>query len=213
LPDEFLSTYTVLAIDLPFHGQTIWQRTEFSAGDLCDIITTVLQYEPKKEYALLGYSFGARLALSVLPLLKPGPAFLYLFSPEGIRTKGMSAALSVPVGLRRWLYGAARRPGWIIQLALWGEKMRLIPPFYRHFLQKNLCDAQAVRRSFGCWISLRHFRLNAALIQKNLRKHPVPTEVWVGRKDPLLDADALSRCFSGLPGVNIRWTEKGHRVW
>ncbi|MDX1913379.1 MAG: alpha/beta hydrolase [Saprospiraceae bacterium] len=213
LPDELLSAYTVLAVDLPFHGQTEWLAAEFSPRELIEIITEILRCEKREQYALLGFSFGARLALVLLPLLQPKPVKLFLFSPEGVKTLGMNSAERTPVWLRRVLFWRIKNPRWLLVVSRFAEKSGLIPAFYRHFLQKNLSDPTSTKRSFGCWLSLRHFRLNATLIQHTLRTFPVNTEVWAGLKDPLTDPLALQNCFEKLPGVSIKWLEKGHRLW
>jgi pimeloyl-ACP methyl ester carboxylesterase len=92
--------YTVVAIDWPFHGQTEWSPRTFSKQDLLGIIQMVVAAHGATRFSLMGFSFGARLAQALLPDIYPQLNKLYLLSPDGVKTKGMSTAARTPM----WLF-------------------------------------------------------------------------------------------------------------
>ena len=57
--------YTFHAIDLPFHGQTVWkQGLDFTVSDLQQIISLLPEAANSKP-VLFGFSLGGRIALSL----------------------------------------------------------------------------------------------------------------------------------------------------
>src|ERR1700683_4264497 len=71
--EKYLSAdFTIVAIDLPFHGKTIWKEgLTFSPADLINIVTDIIQTSPAKNSRLYvaGYSLGGRVALHLLQLI------------------------------------------------------------------------------------------------------------------------------------------------
>src|SRR5215204_1593318 len=64
-----IEDYTIIAIDLPFHGQTNWNRDKaFTTEDLINIIKACPEIHDK-SFGLLGYSMGGRIALSLYEIL------------------------------------------------------------------------------------------------------------------------------------------------
>ena len=94
---EFLGKYagtefTFYAIDLPFHGKTIWQEgLNFSASDLLQIIVKVLEqhndpfqsaFSDNIKFSLIGYSLGGRIALSLYECIPDKIEKLILLAPD-----------------------------------------------------------------------------------------------------------------------------------
>ncbi|MFX6048572.1 alpha/beta fold hydrolase, partial [Acinetobacter baumannii] len=58
--------YTLIAIDMPFHGKTDWRGPLlFALNALIDIINELLDSADKK-FNLMGYSMGGRVAFRLL---------------------------------------------------------------------------------------------------------------------------------------------------
>lgn len=128
LEEALTEKYTVLAVDWPFHGQTEWPDTTFSKEDLLAIIQLILKQEGKTRFCMMGFSFGARLAQSMLPELSGQLDKLYLLSPDGVNTKGMSMAVHTPMWVRRFLFRVLKRPDWFLNLLRIGRKIGIVPP-------------------------------------------------------------------------------------
>src|ERR1700730_8341305 len=59
--------YTILALDLPFHGETLWRSGQANPKDLKAIAHQLLIRENLKgaRIELLGFSLGGRIALTL----------------------------------------------------------------------------------------------------------------------------------------------------
>ncbi|MCB9305763.1 MAG: alpha/beta hydrolase [Lewinellaceae bacterium] len=204
--------YKVVAIDWPFHGQTDWKKNDFTKQDLLEIIRGVLQDAGVERFNLMGFSFGARLAQAMLPELSPQLDKLYLLSPDGIKTKGMSMAVRTPMWVRRLLYRILKKPGWFFSIVRFGKKIGLVPPLIHHFLTNNLNRPERFQRTFGCWLSLDSFYLRRRRIKAVLKETGLPTDVYIGKNDPMLGQQTLQRHFGGLPNVRMFLLDQGHRL-
>src|SRR5688572_4037544 len=61
--------YCILAIDLPFHGQTQWSEgLHFTTTDLLAIVDAIwaARHIPALPFTLLGFSMGGRFVLNLL---------------------------------------------------------------------------------------------------------------------------------------------------
>ncbi len=212
LEPALYENYTVVAVDWPFHGQTVWQPKTFSKEDLLDIIRRILAENGTDRFSLMGFSFGARLAQAMLPELVGQLNKLYLLSPDGVKTKGMGIASKTPMWVRRLLFIVLQNPGWFIGLLNIGRKIGITPPLIHHFLTNNLNRPERFRRTFGCWLALDSFYLRRHTIQRILRESHLSTDVYIGLNDPMLTQKTIKKLFEGLPNVRISWLKEGHRL-
>lgn len=212
LEPALAENYTVVAVDWPFHGQTEWSKNTFSKEDLLDIIRMVLAKHGKERFSLMGFSFGARLAQALLPDLVGQLNKLYLLSPDGVKTKGMSMAAHTPMWVRRLLFRILQKPGWFIGLLNVGRKMRLAPQMIHHFLTNNLNRPERFNRTFGCWLAMDSFYLRRHTIQRILKESQLRTDVYIGLSDPMLRQATLKKLYEGLPEVRVFWLDEGHRL-
>ncbi len=213
LENSLSERYTTVAIDLPFHGQTEWHKSDFSKEDLLAILAQVLESEGKTRCSLLGFSFGARLAQAMLPELAPQLEQLYLLSPDGGNTKGMGAAERTPMWMRRFLFRMLRYPGWFVTLANFGLNWGFIPAFTYKFMRNNLTRPKRMQRLFGCWFSMDSFNLFRLDLHKILQKTQIPTLVFIGAKDNMVHKKSLKKLYSNLPYVHlIILKSEGHRI-
>ncbi len=204
--------YTVVAVDWPLHGQTHWKPNTFSKQDLLDIIRRILANNGKERFSLMGFSFGARLAQALLPDLVHQLNKLYLLSPDGVKTKGMSMAAHTPMWVRRLLYRILQKPDWFISLLNVGRKIGVAPPMIHHFLTNNLNRPERFRRTFGCWLAMNSFYLRRHTIQRILKESNLRTDVYIGLSDPMLRQATLKKLYEGLPAVRVFWLDEGHRL-
>jgi pimeloyl-ACP methyl ester carboxylesterase len=204
--------YTVVAIDLPFHGQTEWEQKTFSKADLLHIIRRILAEKGAKRFSLMAFSFGARLAQALLPELAGQLNKLYLLSPDGVKTKGMSMAARTPMWMRRLLFSMLQKPAWFLAILNGGRKIGLVPPLIHHFLSNNLNRPERFRRTFGCWLAMDSFYLRRHTILRILKESQLPTDVYIGLNDPMLKQETLKKLYEGLPQVRVFWLHDGHRL-
>ncbi len=212
LEEALGKNYTVVAVDWPFHGQTEWNKTVFTKEDLLEVVRRIAADRGQERFCLMGFSFGARLAQAMLPELAPRLDKLYLLSPDGVKTRGMTTAVHTPMWTRRLLHRMLQKPDWFLNLLQAGRRLGLVPPLIQHFLANNLNRPERFQRTFGCWLSLDHFYLRRRNIKAVLRESQLPTDVYIGLHDRFLHQKELKNLYEDLPNVRVFWLEEGHRL-
>lgn len=203
--------YTTVAVDLPFHGQTTWNDTSFTKEDLLLILRQLTHTHD--QFALMGFSFGARLAQAMLPELQDRLNKLILLSPDGINTRGMRLAVHTPMWMRRVLFRALQKPDWFLNLLSTGRKMGVVPPLIQHFLAANLSKTDRFRRTFGCWFALNKFYLPRRAIRAIWATGKFPVDLYFGAKDEMIRFKSVQKMVVGLPHVQLHMLDdEGHRV-
>src|SRR6185312_2336678 len=141
-------SFTLVAIDLPFHGQTEWRegtvlypeqlysimesiagdlgRRSFSEGDIGR--RSFSEGDPPLPWALLGYSMGGRIALQLFQNHPDRFDRLVLMAPDGMTVNPWYwlATATTPGSLVfRW---SMRHPGWLFLTLRCGHTLRLVNP-------------------------------------------------------------------------------------
>lgn len=205
--------FTIVAPDLPFHGETRWPHKSFTKADLLDCIGQILAQEQKTRFSLMGYSFGARLAIALTPELADRLDRLYLLAPEGFNTRGIAIATAVPLWLRRLLHRALEPPDWFLGSLRLGRKLGLLPPFTAGFLHANLSSPARRMRTFGCWYALDAFMIRPEQIRAVWLDTNLPVEVYIGSRDMIVPLKPLQQLVKGIPNARLQVLEgETHRL-
>ncbi|MCC6461904.1 MAG: alpha/beta hydrolase [Saprospiraceae bacterium] len=212
LEKALIERYTVVAFDLPFHGQTEWHQRSFAKEDLIAIIRQIQAREGKERLSLMGYSFGARLVQAMLPDFLPQLDKLYLLAPDGIQTKGMAAAVRTPMWIRNFLYRILQHPQWFLKILQAGQRLRIVPPLILHFLSFNLTRTERFQRTFGCWFALNSFYLRRQQIKAIWRESGLPVDIYFGTKDEMIRYKTVKKMVEGVKNVRIFLMDAGHRL-
>ncbi|MCC7504766.1 MAG: alpha/beta fold hydrolase [Saprospiraceae bacterium] len=212
LAEALAKNYTVVAIDLPFHGQTEWHEDTFSKHDMAAIVRQVLAHEGRERFNLMGFSFGARIVQALLPEFIQQLDKLYLLSPDGINTRGMWVAVHTPLWVRRLFARLLRRPQWFIALLRSGRRLGLVPGLILNFVQFNLTRPDRFRRTFGCWFALSTFYLRRRRIKALLHDSGIPVDVYFGAKDEMIRFKTLKKMTDAVPNMQLFLIDEGHRI-
>lgn len=204
--------FTMVAFDLPFHGQTTWPHETFTKDDLLAIVRQIQQRLKCERLSLMGFSFGARLAQALLPDLLPKLDRLLLLAPDGIRTQGMWLATRTPMWVRRWLARTLQEPTLVLRLVALGRRLGVIPPLVAQFLRFNLSRPERRRRMFGCWLALNSFHLSRRTLRAIWEQSALPVDIFIGTKDDTIHGKTIHRLAHGLPHVRLFPLPSGHRI-
>ena len=78
-----LPDYSIIAIDLPNHGETAWQETgDLFPETLLQIVLQICGNQPQR-ISLMGYSMGGRVCMQLVQLAPEIVERLVLIAPDG----------------------------------------------------------------------------------------------------------------------------------
>ncbi len=204
--------YTILSVDLPFHGATEWSASSFSLEDMHGLIELILLREGRSEFALMGYSFGGRIVQKLVPNFASKIKTIILLAPDGIFTRGMVNAHLVPRFVRGWLRRSLRDPGWLLSLVRLFHRLQLLSDYNLKFIHYHMSNAERRERLFNTWVSMYDFVLRPAKTKELFRKSKIPVALFFGKTDPAIPLESGKWMAQDLENVSLFILEEGHRI-
>ena len=211
LGETLSGSCTLYAIDLPFHGSTLWQDGDYRPGQLATVVRAILEKAGSRRFEAVGHSLGARLWLHLLPEFPDQVKGLYLLAPDGLQTRWMSLVEWMPAGFRRGFIPFLSHPGWLLSLAEALHRTRLIDRFLLQYLRVHLSEAGRRRRLLHTWLALSHFRLSKGNARCLIRQAGIPVLALLGNKDQLVKPETIRHALKGLDNVRIEEINATHR--
>jgi pimeloyl-ACP methyl ester carboxylesterase len=152
--------FTVIAPDLPFHGNTAWEAGHFTREDVLALFGQLCLLPAfKPPIYLLGHSMGARILLSVLPELPFEAVQVIALAPDGLASRGKFFSEGIPLGLRVRCKNILMEPRLLLRVSSFLHSAGILPAFQHRYLQRQLGDGESSRRLYHTWLSLYHFRV------------------------------------------------------
>jgi len=217
LEESLGQTFTMLAIDLPFHGATDWKEGLFLAPS--DLLSLIRQLAAAvagddRPWWILGYSMGGRVALQILELAPEKIARLVLLAPDGLhRNPWYRLATRTRAGnsLFRW---TMRHPRWFFAVLRLGNTLNLFNPSVYKFAAYYIGDPQVRQDLYTRWTTLRGFRPYLPRIQQIIRDRQLPVRILYGRFDRIIRKDNGEKFRAGGIGDHCQITilPAGHQL-
>ncbi len=180
--------FTVLALDLPYHGFTEWKEGRpFTVKDLHAVITQLqTQANSDKSVQLLGYSMGGRIAMAYFQQYPQLVKSLALIAPDGIRFNPWYKLATATKAGERLFQHTMNKPGWFQRVVDATAKYRLAPKSLTNVVSYFLQNEHVRMELYNRWTSLSTFRPNLRIIQKLLAKHRVHMRMLFGQTDSVV---------------------------
>jgi pimeloyl-ACP methyl ester carboxylesterase len=203
--------FTVIAIDLPFHGQSNWPLKEFTPDQLRDSINEILEKESiSGEFTLMGHSMGGRIILGINEYFKDRIEAYIMLSPAGFQGAKSDSKLLFPKFIRKFLKLLTSKPIFVLTIFRFGRLMGLINRGTLNFLKKQFEFPERRKRLFDCWISLYNFPIDLKSFKKNILENKISIHFFYGNKDYITPAKYASKFIADVPGAALILVEDGH---
>ena len=203
---------TLYAVDLPFHGGTLWKEKDYRPAQLAAIVEALLEREGGRPFEAVGHSLGARLWLHLLPFFSNRVQRLCLLAPDGLQTRWLYLVEWLPPGWRRRFIPLLSRPGWLLSLAKALRCARLIDRFLLQYLRVHLSEEGTRKRLLHTWLALSHFRLSGKKTHRLIQQAQAPVLVLLGDKDWLVNTETIRLRLKMLDNVSIEEINATHRT-
>ncbi len=181
---------TIHAFDLPFHGESPSPSeradTPFEAAELRDYFTAFADSIGAKQFVLMGYSLGGRVALSLLETMPERITRAILIAPDGLKKKPWYRALASSAWGRKHYADFLDRPQrvqWIIRsvhgCGLINEKMQ-------RFLLGQIETREQRQLVHDVWLSFRHIEVDLFDVVEHIRAKRIPLDLVFGEFDSVI---------------------------
>lgn len=211
--------HALIAIDLPFHGRTVWNEDhDMRPDDLMQIVETILEASPHPDTPiqrpqLLGYSLGGRIALSLYQL---DPAYfqkVVLLAPDGLRMNPWYWFATQTRAGNLFFRFTMQKPGWFFGILRAANKLGLVNSSVFKFVNHYIGDPEVRRSLFQRWTGLRRFRPSLKKIRHAILQQHTPFRLVFGRFDRIIKPGPGQRfCASIANHGRIRTIRSGHQL-
>jgi pimeloyl-ACP methyl ester carboxylesterase len=184
--DHLPEQITLLSIDLPFHGETVWNEgLDFTPDELLCIINSLPEIK-ENMFGLIGYSMGGRVALSLFQFIPARITHILLMAPDGLKVNFWYwFATQTSAGNRLFSY-TMRRPGWFVNMLALLKKTGLANESIIKFVNKYLDDKVMREKIYTIWTVMRKFKPALKKIKQLVKKKNIPLKIVYGRYDRII---------------------------
>jgi pimeloyl-ACP methyl ester carboxylesterase len=221
---EFLShylqpeSYTIIAIDLPFHGQTLWKEgLNFTESDLRQIIRQILQQLMPQisnyKLTLMGFSLGGRAALSLFQIIPEQIEKIILMAPDGLKVNSWYW-LATQTWLGNKFFGLTmKHPGWFLGFLKLLNKMGLINASIFKFITYYIGDDEVRKLLYQRWTTLRKLKPDLTRIKSLIQKNNIPVRLLYGKHDRIILSSIGENFKKGIEEqCELTVIHSGHQV-
>ena len=211
-------SFTLIAINMPFHGETVWNEgLLFTPEDLHEIIISLVQTcrpQPIPEKInFLAYSMGGRLALAYFQQYPQLVKSISLVAPDGLhKNRWYWFATQTSAGNRLFKF-TMQQPQYFLGMVKILGKINLLNKSVAKFVACYLEDETIRTALYKRWTTMRRFRPNLPLIQQLIRQNKIPTKMLFGEHDRIILYHRGQKFQRGLEEwVGVKTIKAGHQL-
>ncbi|MBX7108222.1 MAG: alpha/beta hydrolase [Chitinophagales bacterium] len=207
------TAFTVVAIDLPFHGNSAWPHdTPFMPADLAEMIRAVLQLEKQVRFSLMGYSLGGKIVLAAVPLFAEQVDAVILAAPDGVILNAWYNVAVYPGWGRRLFKSFVKNPGFVFRLARLLRFMRLLDERIFKFLQVQTNTEAKRKKIYDVWMAMKNLAVELEEVKGILNSHHIKSYLFIGRYDRVITEKTGRKFAQGLQDCHYVVLDKGHNL-
>jgi pimeloyl-ACP methyl ester carboxylesterase len=219
--------FTILAIDLPFHGKTDWNEgLFFDPQELISLIGQMAAkrpggdgpsqkgdhpsgYQPERlqqrtlrladgGWWLMGYSMGGRVALSLLEKIPEKVEKLILLAPDGLKVNVWYWLTTQTRVGNTFFRWTMQSPGWFFLLLRAGNALKLVNRSVYKFTRYHIDHVSVRNDLYRRWTTLRGFRPDIRAIQFLVRERNIPVRLLYGQHDRIIRPERGEKFKKGI---------------
>lgn len=182
---ELGDSYTLIAMDLPFHGQTEWKEgLQLKPSELLEVMNQIIPDE--SPILLMGYSMGGRVCLQLLESFPSRFHKLVLIAPDGLhKNYWQRFSTQTKIGNRLFAF-SMRYPGWMFVLMSIAGSLGLFNKSIIRFAHHYLDHEHERKILYQRWTTMRFFRPFLPNLKKIIAKHKIPIQLIFGKYDRVI---------------------------
>jgi pimeloyl-ACP methyl ester carboxylesterase len=208
--------FTIVAIDLPFHGATEWKEGLYLAPeDLLAVMSSIAAGLAGKEDAwwLMGYSMGGRVALQLLELAPSRLRRMVLLATDGLQMNFWYWLATQTTAGNAVFHWTMKRPGWLFFLLRTGHMLRLVNPSIYKFTAHYVDDERVRENLYARWTTMRGFRPDLPAVGRFIRQYEIPVQLLYGSFDRIIRWERGQRfCRPNAAYCELTLLPAGHQL-
>lgn len=216
LEKHLADAYSIIAIDLPYHGKTQWNEgLNFERSDLVSLIELILEKQgfANKPFSLLAYSMGGRMALTILQEIPHHINRVILLAPDGLKIN-FWYWLSTQTWLGNRLFAATiNNPAWFLWALRLLNGAGLLNQSVFKFVQYFLHDKKMRKQLYLRWTCFRNLTPDLVIAKKIITGKKIPIHLVYGKYDRIIRSERGEKFRRGIEAFcSIELLNCGHQL-
>mgnify|MGYP000939472055 CR=1 FL=1 len=207
--------FTFLAIDLPFHGNTVWKEgLDCTPAGLLEILRAVLVQEGRgPDYILAGFSLGGRMALALYEADPLHCSRLVLLAPDGLKMNFWYWLATQTRWGNRFFKYTMEHPRWYFLLLKGLNRIGLVNASIFKFVSHYIEDEKVRHALYTRWTTLRKIRPGLSRIRAEIRSRQTPVRLLYGMHDRIILSSVGDRFRRGIEAnCEMKMIHSGHQL-
>lgn len=176
--------YQVIAPDLPYHGLSNWKE-DFGVNTE-ELLQIVGLLTGGKNFALLGYSMGGRMALQLYQLIPDQITRLILLAPDGLTVNTWYwLATQNKMGNKLFKY-SMNKPGLFFRGTALMKKLGWINTGSYNYAMQFLKQQPLREQLYTIWTAYKDIKPNLRKIRRFIRQYQTATLLIYGKHDHII---------------------------
>ncbi len=213
LARQIENRYTLIAVDLPLHGKTVWNEGPVcTTADMINIINSipVLHQQP---FSLAGYSMGGRVALSVYEHIPQRIAQLVLLAPDGLKMNFWYRLATQTVWGNRLFKYFMEKPGIFFTITKMLKSTGMINMGVYNYVHQYLNQEDKRMQLYIIWTTMRKLKPGVKSIKALIPENNTPVLLIYGRYDRIIQHTTGRHFKKGMEAYCIlHILPCGHRI-
>ena len=191
------SDFTLIALDLPFHGLTSWGRDKMRVEELDGILQEIVAKENRDPiYFLVGFSLGARICMCLFNYNPAPVSKMILLAPDGLYSSiwyKLFVRTMLGHQLMAWLLKNPRKS---MAMLNWLFRNKLINKTIYTYGSSFVHSKRQSTLLYARWVAMCRLHPSLKQFQARLRQSKVPVLMVFGKKDqitPMQNADTVRK--------------------
>ena len=204
--------YTVYSFDLLLHGE----NPGFSSDQTITVaawqssVYKFLEGRNVTNFSLVGYSLGARFALTLVPAMAPQINELILIAPDGIKSsRWYQLASGTWLGNNLLRYTVVRpRPFlWTLRKT---HQLKLIEKSVLKFVEVHMNTRSERLKVYQRWGAFRRVQPDLRRVKEECNTHQIKITIFLGEYDAVVKRAAITNFHKALDNSNLHILPCGH---
>lgn len=211
--NELESEFTIIAVDLPMHGKTVWKE-----GMIClpEDIVGIIDKIPGLQnatFSLAGYSMGGRVALSVYEYVPHRVQHLVLLAPDGIKVNFWYWLATQTHWGNMLFKSVMRKPDIFFTVTKTLKNWRMINLGIYNYVHQYLKQKDKRIQLYTVWTTMRKLRPDIQKIKALIPRHNTRVTLFYGRHDRVIRHTTGTSFRKGLEACcTLHILSCGHRL-
>ena len=204
--------YTIYSIDLFLHGDgsEVSSRQIITPEYWHQSISKFLDSHDIAGFSLVGYSLGARFALTLVEVMAPRIKQLILIAPDGIKSSRwyqLASGTWLGNGLLRFTVVRPRPFFWTLKQAY---QLGLIEKSVVKFVESHMNTRRQRLWVYRRWGAFRRIQPNLRRVKQGCNAHRLETTIFLGEYDVVVKRKAIASFHKALNNSKLRCLPCGH---